>query len=231
MVEYYKEKGYEAEIGKILDVKGEDLTPSSHEKIVYICDYCGKEFSRIVYSNERSKKNGNTKDACKECSRTKRAKETCLINYGVDNPMKKEEFYEKNREGVQRSLENSIVKTCTIFEKGIPVSKGQLNLANILEGFELNYKYDRYYIDLVKDNIAIEYDGKGHDLEVRMGKKSLEDFNQKEKIKTFKILENFRLLRIIDKKDKFRNNITKEQEKEIKDFINGDKAYKEIIIS
>lgn len=58
---------------------------------------------------------------------------------------------------------------------------------------------------MVKDNIAIEYDGKGHDLGVRMGEINLLDFEKKEDKKQKEILENFRLLRIIDKKDRLKN--------------------------
>ena len=231
LVEYYTQKGYKGKTGEDIIVKAEDLTPVSHKKIVYICDYCGEEFERIVYSNERSKKGGNTKDACTKCSRNNRAKETCNIKYGVDNPMKVDDFYFKNRESVSAGFDNDVMKSCTAFVNGIPVSQGQIYISELIEESELNFKYDRYYIDIVKDNVAIEYDGKGHDLEVRMGKKSQEDFDKKEKTKTFSILQNFRLLRIIDKKDRFRKGIPDKYRQEILDFFDCDNiSYKEIIV-
>lgn len=65
-----------------------------------------------------------------------------------------------------------------------------------------------------------------------MNKISLEDFSSKENEKKNFILKNNRLLKIIDKKDFFRNkeNIHK-YINEIKDFIESDEIYKEIIIS
>lgn len=144
--------------------------------------------------------------------------------------MKVDEFYYKNRESTNKTLENNVFKSCTSFVNGIPVSQGQLYISELITGSELNFKYNRYYIDIVKDNIAIEYDGKGHDLEVRLGKKSQQDFDEKEKVKISSILLNFKLLRIIDKKDHFRKGISEKYQQEILDFINNDIPYKEIIV-
>lgn len=231
MVSQYQQKGYECKVGQKIEVRAEDLSPSSHKKICYICDYCGVEFKRIVYSNYRSKIEGNTKDACTKCSHSKRVKETCLQVYGVDNPMKVKEIQLKNQESNLNNFTNDSKYSCKYFEKGIPVSQGQKNLFDQLENFELNYKYQTYYIDLVKDNIAIEYDGKGHDLQVRLGKMNQEDFDKKEQAKIKEILKEFRLLKIIDRKDHFKNKITQEEIKEIKNFINGSDKFQTIIIS
>lgn len=231
MVTEYQEKGYDGKVGQKIKVKAEDLSMSSHKKIYYICDYCGTEFERIIYSNSRSKTEYNNKDACSKCCHLKRSKETCLNEYGVDNPMKVQEIQLKNQQSNLNNFTNNSKYACKYFEKGIPVSQGQKNLFDALGGFELNYKYQTYFIDLVKDNIAIEYDGKGHDMQVRMGKLSQEDFDKKEQIKINKILEEFRLLKIIDKKDCFKNGITQESINKIYDFINGSKKFCEIIIS
>ena len=65
-----------------------------------------------------------------------------------------------------------------------------------------------------------------------MNKISIEDFLNKENEKKNFILKNNRLLKIIDKKDSFKNkkNIYK-YINEIKNFIESDEVYKEIIIS
>lgn len=230
--QYYEEKGYEIKkIEDYIEVNAKDLTPSSHLKIKYICDYCGEEFDRIVYSNERSKKKNNTKDACIKCSRTKRNKETNMINYGVDNPMKVFDFQLKN----QNNRENNFgsLRSCSSFVNGVPVSKAQERISLLFPDFELNYHYQQYYIDLFYNNIAIEYDGKGHDLQVRMNKISPQDFKEKEKIKNNKVLEKYRLLRIIDKRDLLKENINIEKyqiKEKIENFIESDELYKEIII-
>lgn len=234
MVEYYLNKHYNInKIGQKITVKAEDISTGSKIKIKYICDYCGEIFERSIQSNSRSKKNGNEKDACLKCSRTKRTKETSLIKYGVDNPMKVEEIQRKCEESKNlQNFTNSTFISATGFVNGIPVSAAQYNLFECLLEFTLNYHYKKYYIDLFFNNVAIEYDGRGHDLGVRMGKISQEDFIKKEKEKTDILLENFRLLRIIDKKDKMKNKDLCEQYfNEIYGFINGKEKYRELIIS
>lgn len=230
---YYEEKGYQIKkLGEYIEVKAEDVSSGSHQKITYICDYCGEEFTRSIYSNERSKKGSNKKDACQKCSRTKRNKETNLIKYGVDNPMKVKEFQLECQNSKEDNFKNNGYSS-KFFEKGIPVSEGQMNIYKLLDNFEINYHYLTYYIDLVKDYVAIEYDGRGHDLGLRMGKISKNDFMKKEQEKQKEILKVFRLLRIIDKKDKLKKkeNIDFYKIKEQIDiFIKSDDLYKEIII-
>lgn len=231
MMDYYISKGYKCDIGEYIMVEAKDLTDGSKKPIEYICDYCGKTFIRTKGSNSRSKKSGNTKDSCVECSRRSRSKETSIIKYGVDNPMKVSEITLKCQNSKRNNFDGTKPYSCTTFEKGIPVSKGQLNLANILKEYELNFKYETYYIDLVKDNIAIEYDGRGHDMGVRIGNINLEDFLKKEKQKEELILQSFRLLRIIDKKDKLKKEVPKEIIQQIMAFIKGEEKYSVITIS
>lgn len=235
MKEYYEEKGYFIEkIGQEIIINSKDISSNSHKTITYICDYCGNEFKRTPYSNHRSKDN-NIKDSCLKCCRRFRNKETCLLKYNVDNPMKLEQFQikcENNRKDNCKNFNSDYNHSCLFFYNGIPVSTGQNNLKVFLKDFELNYHLGKYYIDLFKDNICIEYDGKGHDLEVRLNKKTREEFYTKESIKNKYILKNNRLLRIIDRKDKFKNkdNILLFLE-DIKNFIGSNEAYKEIIVS
>lgn len=233
MQDYYNSKGYSCQVGQQINVAAKDLTPSSHLKIEYICDYCGARFSRIVYSNERSKQNGNKKDACPKCSRSK-MKESCILKYGVENAMQVPEIQQKCEQSKEKqNFEGSTFKSSAYFVKGIPVSLAQDNLFQLLNGFELNYHYQKYYLDLAKDNICIEYNGKGHDLEVRLSKISKEDFQKKEEEKIKQILKNYRLLIIQDSKDKLKKiNYLKEYYlKEIENFILNDEQYKIIEVN
>lgn len=236
MKEYYESKGYKInKVGEKIKINAKDISPSSHKDIEYICDYCGKIFTRKPYSACRSKKQ-NKKDACIKCSRKSRTKETCQIQYGVNNPIQVNEFQKKCAESKNNNNNSNNKETnqkaCSKISNGIPVSKAQYSLYQILENFQLNYYYQGYYLDLVKDNIAIEYDGHGHDLQVKLGYISRDDFEKREQYKQELFLKKFRLLRIKDLKDKFRNekNIYNYIE-EIKQFIESDELYKEIIVN
>ena len=231
LVEYYQSKGYKCKIGDTIEIEAEDITEGSKMKIEYICDICGHSFIRSPCSNKRAKKE-KLVDTCTNCSR-QRAKMTCLERYGVDNAMKKEEFQRKCEESKQKTnFESDKNYSSSGFEKGIPVSAGQYRIASLFPDFEVNYHLGKYYIDLFYNNIAIEYDGKGHDLQVRMGKISLEGFQEKEKQKTDFICQSNRLLRIKDSKDKVKreNFEIKKLVEDIKSFIKGDELYKEIEI-
>lgn len=230
IAQYYREKGYDCKTGQTIVIDAKDISSGSHKKIDYICDYCGAQFSRVVYSNERQK--DNSKDSCSKCSAEKR-KETSLKRFGVDNAMKLEEYQLKCEQSkINNNFDGSKNFSCTYFVNGIPVSQGQANLSKLFPNFKLNYHYRKYYLDLVYNNIAIEYDGKGHDLGVRMNKISLEDFLTNEKIKEKQILGQYRLLRIIDPKDRLRNkeNITSAIITQINDFINSEIKYSKIEI-
>lgn len=229
--DYYINKGYNCKVGNRIIIEAKDISPSSHKKIKYICDYCNKEFERMPYSNERSKENNLIKkDACTSCKR-KRTLETTINKYGVDNVMKVPELQQKCKQSKNnQNFNGSTFNSCSYFINGIPVSKGQDNLHKNFPEFELNYHLDKYYIDLFYNNICIEYNGRGHDLGVRMGKISTEDFNTKEQNKKDFICKNNKLLVIVDKKDKLKKeeNITNDLINEIRNFIKGDDFYKEL---
>ena len=41
---YYNSLGYNCRIGDIIEIKVEDLKPTSGETVLVKCDYCGKEY-------------------------------------------------------------------------------------------------------------------------------------------------------------------------------------------
>lgn len=231
-ISHYRQKGYNPIMRQKLLVKAEDIPLASKIKIKYICDYCGEEFERTIGSNSRNKTKDNNKDACSKCTRIK-SKETCLNRYNTENVMQVKEYKNKCLEHKRKDLFNSNHPTSYIFKNGIPVSLAQNNLYELLKDYELNYKFNEYYLDLFnqKENIAIEYNGKGHDLQVRLNKITIEKFQEKEEKRKEEILKNnIRLLIVQDKKDLWKEK-NKINLKEILNFINSDHFYKEIIIS
>lgn len=233
MKDYYESKGYKIiKLGQTITINAVDISPSSHRKIIYICDYCGKEFERVPHSNKRSCKYVQ-KDACAKCAKSKKFEETCLQKYRVKNPMQLDSVQIKQQESRAAKPnfgEQKTFNSCSYFVNGIPVSAAQDNLHHLFPDFVLNYHFHQYYIDLWHNGACIEYDGRGHDMGVRMGRISKEDFIKKEESKKNIILQENRLLRIIDKKDKFSNinNITVDYLNKIKQFIESDELYKEI---
>lgn len=96
----YINRGYVfTKLGEYFYVKPEDLSQYSEEKIIVICDYCGKEYS-VTYKNFLiTSKRGNGKTCCKECSLEK-AKETNLQKYGTAFFTSTNQFKEKSKDTI-----------------------------------------------------------------------------------------------------------------------------------
>lgn len=67
------------------DVNVNDLAPYSQARIKVVCDYCGKQYE-TSWRSYRKGKNNCKKDCCSDANcTTKKAKESLLNAYGVDN--------------------------------------------------------------------------------------------------------------------------------------------------
>ena len=125
------------------------------------------------------------------------SKKTCMEKYGVDNPSKNLEVKEKQR----RSLyENG---TC-------PTSKAQKYIHKLIGG-ELNYPFEYYNVDIFLENlnIYIEYDGSGHNLNVKKGEITQEAFDKRNLIRYYYLKsKGLKMIQIINVKDKLPNDNT-----------------------
>lgn len=119
---------------------------------------------------------------------------TNLNRYGVKYPM-------QNKEILKKCIDNSMK---TLDKNGkIKCSTQQIYLSNLLNG-KINYLFSNCFLDIVIPNkmVYIEYDGGGHDLSVKLGKLTQEEFNYKEiKRGTFLEKNGWKLIRIISSKD------------------------------
>lgn len=210
----------ECQKGDFIEVEIHLLGDSHHnEKVLVVCDYCEKETQLTVATIKRNRIHEyNNKHACKDCMADKR-KETNLFKYGVDNPMKVEEFKEnlrvtnqeiygvdnvfQNKE-IQRKSKKTIQKRYgvehimhiqeikdvvlrksrkTMMSNGtVNTSRQQLYLNNLYGG-ELNFAVDRLLLDVAfpKEKIYIEYNGGGHDLSVKVGRLTQDEYEAGER--------------------------------------------------
>ena len=112
-IQYYKDKGYDAEHLKPIMVKVGDLPENSHAKIEILCSMCknNKIIVQYDYYNKRIKETGSY--VCKECSCLK-AEQTKISRYG-DVYFKTEEFKDKRRKtcieryGFESPLQNESI--------------------------------------------------------------------------------------------------------------------------
>lgn len=116
--------------------------------------------------------------------------ESCKMLYGVKNPMQSLEVIQKSRQ--------------TMYENQSQQSSTQQEYLHNLFGGELNYPVSCYSADiLMSDGIDIEYNGSGHNAEVKMGAISQKEFerNQIIRSKTFKEY-GYKMMLITSKYDK-----------------------------
>ena len=105
---------------------------------------------------------------------------TTLEHYGVENPFQAEEVKQKIKEtclekyGVENAMQNKIIRNKMMqldLENGkFPSSKQQRYLCNLFNG-ELNKLIKGCVCDIILEDkkIAIEYDGSGHWLCMKLG--------------------------------------------------------------
>ena len=85
---WYEDRGYVwTGQNTLFTCKVEDIMKTSTAKVIVKCDYCGIEYEK-EYRNLFRRNSIN--DCCRDCV-SKKAKETCLERYGVDNIAKVEE--------------------------------------------------------------------------------------------------------------------------------------------
>ena len=216
---YYNSLGYNCRIGDIIEIKVEDLKPTSGETVLVKCDYCGKEYE-LKY-RDYNKVKGKT--ACTNCKNIKteetnmerygckstlweentreKINKTFMDKYGYENPMKNQEIINKRKDscvkkyGVDNPMKvhdiRKIHNKAFININGKPTSKNQRYIAELFDG-EVNYKYENYFLDIFfpDNNIYIEYNGGGHNFKIMFGLLEYEKYEEDQMIRYNYLKEN-----------------------------------------
>lgn len=137
-----------------------------------------------------------TKYASSSSEIKEKIKQTNLKKFGVPHVM---QSYE-----IRTKISNSLYKN-----GNVSTSKQQLYLFNIFKSTNkdvyLNFPISYYNVDICfqEERFIIEYNGSGHDLQVKLVKLTQEEFNQKEIIRNNVIKkEGYKQMRIISSNDK-----------------------------
>lgn len=132
----------------------------------------------------------------------------------------------------------------TFYKNGTQKCSQQQEYIHSLVGGELNYPVNNSSLDIAfpEEKIYIEYDGSGHDLSVKLGEKTNEEFQEKEKKRNYALFRlGWKSIRIISKKDylpsdikikeiiKIGKNILKERSWIVFDIDNSEIKYKNFI--
>lgn len=146
-------------------------------------------------------------------------KNTFLLHYDTENPFQLPEIKEKIRQtfyshyGVDNPNKSPEVRAKTaqtLYKNGTtPTSKQQFYVFNLYQSVnpntQLNYPIAYYNVDICfpEEKLTVEIDFGGHDLQVKTGNLTQEEFNQKEIIRNNIIKrEGYKQMRIISLNDK-----------------------------
>jgi len=176
---WFIEKGYpKLKQGTKFMVNVLDLKENSNVKIMFTCDYCGKEFLQAIFNSNKHKEYVDD-DCCKECKNIKIAKiiqlkygvsnvnklqwvkdskmQTYIVNYGVDNPMKNKEIQDKAKQtnnilyGGNSPSHNKEVRAKqiqTLYKNGTQKTSSQQIYLKNLLCGELNYPINKFSLDI-----------------------------------------------------------------------------------
>lgn len=144
-------------------------------------------------------------------------KNTCLEKLGVEHPAQNKIIHEKmkktslERHGFEYAAQDpekiKIIQSKRLEtmskNNSAPCSKQQKYIHKLIGG-ELNYPYSRCLLDIAFPNekIYVEYNGKGHNLNVKLGNITQEEFDINEiKREQYLKFQGWKIIRIISKED------------------------------
>jgi len=186
--------------------------------------------------NNMKKHNGVFYNSTKECK--DKIKNTCQEIYGSDSPLQNEKILDKIKNknlknlGVEYPFQSSLIQEkciITLANNGlINSSKQQIYLHNLLGG-KLNYPFSKLCLDIayVNEKIYVEYDGGGHDLQVKFKTLTEEEFKMKEMRRgLFLHSKGWKLIKIISKYDYLPyDNVLIDMLKAAKEYLNSDHSW------
>lgn len=134
-----------------------------------------------------------------------KAEQTLLDKYGIKSPLLDKEVRRKTEDTIKEKYggwEN--MRTRFLGDGQIPSSKQQ-RLLQEYYGCEINTQIGNFFVDLYFPNekIIIEYDGSGHDLSVKYGNLTQEQFDKREENRVNYLLElGYKIARIVNPTEK-----------------------------
>ncbi len=139
---------------------------------------------------------------------TNKRYETNIKKYGTPHPLQNAKVLSK-------------VMNTLYMNNNAPTSQQQLHIHNLIGG-KLNYPFGRSFLDIAypEELIYLEYDGGGHNLQVKRGDITQEQFDKKEQRRSFFLKDNgWKEIRIISDDDKLPNDT------DIMDFVKSAKSF------
>jgi hypothetical protein len=170
-------------------------------KILKMQETCIMKYGVNHYGKtEEGRKKSSEHIYMKDPIKKEKYKKDMLERYGVENQFQRQEIKNKskdtifNKYGVNHIMHLSeykdkvVVKSKqTMYKNGTAPCSSQQKYIHSLIGGELNYPVDKLSLDIAypEDKIYIEYNGGGHDFDVKIGRLTEKEFKIKENKRYF----------------------------------------------
>lgn len=147
MIQYYRNKGYDAKYGCLLIVRVEDLSDESCVAVDVLCDYCKETICKPTYRDYRKRVARFGHYACGDC-RSIHQKMSCIEKYGVDSPAKSEEVRKRmeqtslERYNTKNPMQNEAVK-----EKQRQSVYEKYGAYNVSQSLEIQRKREQIFLE------------------------------------------------------------------------------------
>lgn len=138
-------------------------------------------------------------------------------HYGVKSPILNPDIKEKIRKTNVERYGGEFTRNGFLLINGVWCSKSQKEICDYFK-FKINCEISGYWVDGLKDNVIIEYNGGGHDIAVSKGQITQEDFDEKEQIRINTLSKNYALLIIENRAD---IDITEKHYNDIQGILNN----------
>lgn len=181
------------------------------EKYGFPCSFQNEEVKAKCRENNMKKYGVEYVTQLREMK--EKSKQTCLERYGVTNSSQNKNIKQKQINtlfehfGVSNPMYSDVIKeklAQSLYESnGVRTSKQQRYLHKLYGG-ELNYPISYFSADicLPDEKIVIEYNGGGHNLQVKTGKMTQEEYEQREIVRENVIKrQGYKTITIISSKD------------------------------
>lgn len=166
-----------------------------------------KQKIKNIYNNKTEEEKQQIRQKAKDTYNNKTEEEKQQIRQKAKRTIKARygEQYESTSQvpAVRKKI------TQTLYKNGTTISSKKQRYLHALFGGILNYPLSTISLDIAfpNDNIALEYDGKGHNLSVKLGSITDKQFQQKEiRREKFIFSQNFKLIRFISNNDRLPND-------------------------
>jgi len=179
-IKYYMNKGYDCNIGDIIQIKMDDSPLNSHNRITAICDMCGYESNISIQKYNKNYNNYNIY-TCKKCAKIKNIK-TNNEKYGVDYPLQNSEIYNNLKKtnikkyGVENVFQSDEIKIKSKITNNIKFGFDypQQN-KDILEKSN-NTNLVKYGVKRPSQSLSIKMNSKGKSISVYVKENELVEF-------------------------------------------------------